>query len=167
MGASQIPAASTGGTEADWVLISSVTASGTTVSFTSISGYSKLALMWKGVNLSVADNAKVTIDSNTGTNYNNVYQSTAATPQNFSLSTSFLPTYTTASVTTGVIYIDAVNKTGFKPVYGSMQGTTAGAVYQDGSYYYSTAATTSVQLTTGGGTATMSVGTVALYGVVA
>jgi hypothetical protein len=65
----------------------------------------------------------------------------------------------------GLLIIDSADQTGFKPIAGTIG---LGAVqFQPGTYYLTSSAVTSVQFTTVEGTPTLSVGTVALYGVAA
>jgi hypothetical protein len=170
MGASQIPAASTGGATSDnYVLISSVTptAAASTVSFTSISGYRKLLFRWLDTTLATAGTINLTFNSDSGTNYAYSKQSGTSTLANFQSQKDTkinLDAATSTSQLGATYIIDGVATTGPKPFtgFGSTSGTTNLYI---GGIYYVTAAITTVTLTA---TTTFSgVGTVALYGVAA
>jgi len=73
MGASQVPTTSQGLSD-NWELISSVSASGSSVAFTSISGYKKLML--RGGSLSCTNNSSWTVrfNSDSGSKYDYSYE---------------------------------------------------------------------------------------------
>ena len=166
MGATTIPAQTVGTTGDKWVLISSVTASGTSVNFTSISGYRKLALLWKTVTASSSATPAMSINSDTTSNYylswqqNDTYNKVKQT-----LTTSVISDSSSETMGSGLLIIDSADQTGFKPILGTIG---LGVLqFQPGTYYLTSSAVTSVQFTTVEGTPTLSVGTVALYGVAA
>jgi len=170
MGASQIPAASTGGATSDnYVLISSVTptAAASTVSFTSISGYRKLMFRWLDTTLATSGSVNITFNSDTGANY--AYGKVAGTSTMSNSQTQkdtkiALNTGTGTSQLGATYIIDGINNSGPKTfqAFGSSSGDTNLLV--NGVYYASAPITTATLNTT----STFSgVGTVALYGVAA
>ena len=174
MGASQVPA--TTGSD-NFVLISSVTptASVNTISFTSISGYKKLALLVKDPGLSANASVSVTFNSDTGSNYPVSFVS-------YNDSTGALYD-ATSTITTGIqifagaasgiakahLIIENTDTTGMKTFSGLSGYNNPGVAVANPTIsgaYYATAAITTVTLTiTTSSVNFTAAGTVALYGV--
>jgi hypothetical protein len=168
MAASTLPVP-TPSTSDNYVLISSVTpvAAASTVSFTSISGYSKLMLRHVDTTLVTSGALSVTFNGDTGANYaysqatgtSTITNSQTQKATNISFSAS------TGTAQLGATYIiDGITSTGPKPmtVFGSNSGQTVATMQ---GVYVATAAITTVTLTAS--TTFSGVGTVALYGVAA
>jgi len=169
MGASQVPATSAGLSD-NWELISSVSASGSSVSFTSISGYKKLML--RGGNLGCTSNGSwnVRFNSDSGSKYDYSYEYA-----NFGASDKYNVVTTVAATYIGLlsgsspvnlfVTINNTDTTGIKTITGA-------ANTFDGSYTYSStnltgnyiasASISTVTLTAG---SSGMAGTVSLYGV--
>jgi len=173
MGASQIPAASTGGSSDNYVLISSVTptAAATTVSFTSISGYKKLMLRTLKPGLGTTGTVTLTFNSDSGTNY--AYQAVEYTASSGAALTIYRGSDATGiafGTNTGTLeqnlIINDANTTGVKTISGFVYAGTGGKAYPAlQGMYFASAAITTVTLTV---TTTFAAsGTVALYGVAA
>lgn len=151
----------------NWVQISSVTptASASTVSFTSISGYKKLMLKVNGISAG----SLLTFNSDTGANYwySNLQQS------NTTFSGAVTAADTSVGLTNGastsvVFTVNETNTSGLKNFNGFstyFSGVTVSKPTLQGAYF-GTAAITTVTLTTVSGTYTAT-GTVTLYGVAA
>ena len=169
MGASIIPAVSAN-TSDNWVQISSVTASGTSTSFTSISGYKKLML--RGASLSSSSNTAwtITFNSDTGAKYDYSYayadfsasstygvstvvgNSNIAFPNNFSSNVMLM------------ITINNTDTTGLKTLSGAwagFSGTNQRGNNIIGSYLASASISTITVAAAAGGMG----GTLSLYGV--
>ena len=175
MGASQVPA--TTGSD-NWVQISSVTptASVSTVSFTSISGYKKLMLRVIKPGFSGSPTTTLTLNSDTGANY--AYS--AAGISNYTSITLYDSIYgineagiplgkSSSSLGLGaLVIINEANTTGVKTISGFAQNTsTPTYVYSSlTGEYFASAAITTVTITLSTGTFTAA-GTVSLYGVAA
>ena len=170
MGASQVPATSQGLSD-NWELISSVSASGSSVSFTSISGYKKLML--RGGNLACSSNGSWTVrfNSDSGSKYDYSYELA-----NYSASDKYNVKTSVATTSIGFpasgsdlvnvfLTINNTDTTGIKTITGTL------GIY-DGSYVYNgtnlignyiaSASISTVTLTAG---SSGMAGTVSLYGV--
>jgi uncharacterized protein Veg len=170
MGASQVPATSQGLSD-NWELISSVSASGSSVAFTSISGYKKLML--RGGNLGCTSNGSWTVrfNSDSGAKYDysydfanggasdkyNVKGSVAATAIDF-------PTSGNDQVRV-LLTINNTDTTGIKTITGAL-GIYDGTYNYNGTNlignYIASASISTVTLTAG---SSGMAGTVSLYGV--
>jgi hypothetical protein len=166
MGSSVVPAPSA--TSDKWEQISSVTASGSTVSFTSISGYRKLKVIAKPTTTSTLATINVRFNSDSGSNYSYAYQRSSGG------AASFLDVKSRATEVSfgalgnsfgGSLTIENVNTTGVKTFQGYSLGTGSGTNYTDEisqGDYETTSAITSLQLITG---STFTGGNITLYGV--
>jgi hypothetical protein len=177
MGASQIPAASSGGTTSDnYALISSVTPTNgsSTLSFTGISGYRKLLLKTFEPGLSSGSTITITFNSDTGANY--AYQAAGMTSSTGAVAATFragaatgipFASVISAGLQTNLI-INDTNTTGVKTIEGFVYGGTFGGQTYPvfNGMYFASAAITTVTLTVTTNTFTAA-GTVALYGVAA
>jgi hypothetical protein len=167
MGSSIIPAASAGNPSDNYQLISSVTASGASVSFTSISGYKKLMLRCNALLSSGgATNRTWTIrlNSDSGANYDYAYSAndnvqTGQTSFGFPQSASELYAF---------FIFNNTDTTGVKTMQGSFKQTNATPVSYVGvnnvGNYYASASVSTVTLSIGTGSLS---GTISLYGVAA
>lgn len=179
MGASQVPA--TTGSD-NWVQISSVTptASVSTLSFSSISGYKKLMLRIVAPGQSTAANIAITFNGDTGSNYTftsnlgylPVTSSVWKPLVSFDAANITLTNQSAgvdATSTKAVLILNETNTTNAKTFTAiSYKDTGSSATSYPGTVgtYFGSAAITSVTLTLSAGTFTAS-GTVALYGVAA
>jgi uncharacterized protein Veg len=170
MGASQVPAAVSSNPSDNWELISSVSASGSSVSFTSISGYKKLML--RGANLYCSSNGSwyVQFNADSGSKYDYSYQYA-----NFGAADKYNVSTTVAATSINLLggssqvnlffTINNTDTTGIKTISGAL------STY-DGTYNYSgtnlsgnyiaSASISTVTLTAG---SSGMGGTVSLYGV--
>jgi hypothetical protein len=168
-------------TSDNWTLISSVTptAGVATVSFTSISGYKKLLLRVVAPGQSVAADTRLTLNSDSGTNYTamsgigwGVSTGAVARPLVSLESAGYIAlTAQTGSVdaTTvrAAVIINEADTTGLKTINGwsyKDTGSTAVNFPNLQGVYYGSAAISTVTLTLSTGTYAAT-GTVALYGV--
>jgi hypothetical protein len=171
MGASQVPAAVSSNPSDNWELISSVSASGSSVSFTSISGYKKLML--RGGNLGCTSNGQWTVgfNSDSGAKYDYSYEfRNSAAASVYSVLTSVATTAirfpgTGSSQVNVLLTINNTDTTGIKTITGAL-GNNDGSYSYDGTNlignYIASASISTVTLTAG--SSGMS-GTVSLYGV--
>jgi len=174
MGSSTIPAASAANPSDNWQLISSVAGSGTTVTFSSISGYKKLML--RGVSLATNSGADATwiirFNGDTGTKYDyafsysntiqtDKYQVTAATG---ATSIGFPGGFYADG--TLVLIANNTDTTGIKTLNGSLGGTNTSGFSNRASdltgNYLASASVSSVSINVSTSTIT---GTLSLYGV--
>lgn len=158
MGSSVVPAQQPVGE--NWQVISSVTASGTTVSFTSISGYRKLKIIGAPVTSSTGGSMLVRFNSDSGAKYSFIKDGAAPAIRETSVSYSAL-----GNTHSLVLTVDNINTTGNKTMDGYFS-TTGGSfpaytqmLLGD---YETTSAITSIQLTT---FSTFNSGNVTLFGV--
>lgn len=166
MGSSVVPAQQPAGSE-NWQVISSVTASGSTVSFTSISGYRKLKIVGKPTTSSSLATLLLRFNSDSGSNYSYVYdRSTGAasilyvTSRGTEIDLGTLGGSFAASMT-----VSNVNTTGVKTIEGYSTATGSGTTYVNEfpqGDYETSSAITSVQVIT---SSTFSGGNITLYGV--
>lgn len=170
MGASQVPATSAGVSD-NWELISSVSASGSSVSFTSISGYKKLML--RGSNLGCTSNGSwyVQFNSDSGAKYDYSYEyANGSATDKYNVSTGValtsIPFPSSGSSNVYVLLtINNADTTGIKTVTGGMSiynGTYTWSSTNLNGNYIASASISTVTLTAG--SAGMN-GTVSLYGV--
>jgi hypothetical protein len=171
MGATTIPAASAANPSDNWELISSVSASGSSVAFTSISGYKKLML--RGGNLSCNSNGSWTVrfNSDSGAKYDYSYEfANGGTSDKYNVKTSVATTAidfpSSGSATVNVLLtINNTDTTGIKTITGAL-GIYDGTYNYNGTNlignYIASASISTVTLTAG--SSGMS-GTVSLYGV--
>lgn len=171
MGASQVPSTSAGLSD-NWELISSVSGSGTTVTFSSISGYKKL--MFRGVNLATSSGSNgdwiIRFNGDTGSNYDYAFNwSQGSQTDKYNVTTT---TGTTAigfpnsftSSGTLVLTVNNTDTTGIKTITGSMGGSGSGFSYRTSDLtgnYLASASISSVSINT----AQSITGTLSLYGV--
>jgi hypothetical protein len=172
MGASQVPA--TTGSD-NWVLISSVTptASASTLSFTSISGYKKLLLSVRSPGSSAPATYNLTFNSDTGTNYIYTIQLWSASTGSTSFTSGYpssatninFGSHTSGNLATHLIFNDT-NTSGMKNISGYMMGGAGtNIIYAVQGAYFGSSSISTVTLTLTGGTTFAATGTVALYGV--
>jgi hypothetical protein len=160
----------------EWVLISSVTPTvATTVSFTSISGYKKLALAIRTPGLSTQTQLSVTFNSDTGTNYgySGVFftnSTGAGQGASTSIAAANIPIGNTNGITAthqAFLSINDTSTAGFKTFNGFVGFSNSGSVpVTNPSFqgvYFASASISTVTLTAGANFAAS--GTVALYGV--
>lgn len=146
-----------------WIQISSVTASGTTVSFTSITGYRKLAVLFKTLSPTTLAGSKtisMTLNSDTASVYRAFKAGTTNIDTSFDLGT--MQNGTTPSPS-GMIIIDNVDSETIKMISGSSYNTSGTYNYQNGSHYEGNAKVTSVQIKTSDSNG-FAGGTIILYG---
>lgn len=164
MGSSVVPAQQPLGSE-KWELISSVTASGSTVtSFTSIAGYSKLKLITKLTATSAVSKVSCQFNSDTGNKYSSVED--LLTSISSTIRGTSIPLSPEGNNLAGVLTINNVATTGIKNVQGYSSSDNSGSSYYyksliDGDYE-TTSAITSLNLNINVGTYS---GNVSLYGV--
>lgn len=145
-----------------WIQVSSVTASGTTVSFTGITGYRKLAVLFKTLSPSSAGSKTIsmTLNSDTATAYRAFKSGTTSIDTSFDLGTMQSGTSPSPS---GMIIIDNVDSDTIKMISGSSYNTSGTYNYQNGSHYEGNAKVTSVQIKTSDSFG-FAGGTIILYG---
>lgn len=137
-----------------WQLITSVTPSGTSVTFNSFSGYKTLWLVGKQVTKSTSDYPMVRVNNNT-TAGNNAVNDASGTRQ------GILINNLTASAQGFSFKIYDVDKEIPHKIEAEFENS------QNGDAYVDPVVVTSLVLTTAGGTATYTGGTVYLYGIAA
>jgi uncharacterized protein Veg len=170
MGASQVPATSQGLSD-NWELISSVSASGSSVAFTSISGYKKLML--RGGNLACSSNGSWTVrfNSDSGAKYDYSYEYTnGGASDKYNVKTSIATTSidfpsSGSAIVNVLLTINNTDTTGIKTISGALS-TYDGTYNYNGTNlignYIGSASISTVTLTAG---STGMNGTVSLYGV--
>lgn len=163
MGAIQFPPTPLG--SEIWEQISTTTASGATVSFTSISGYRKLALLVENA-LATTSGTKTTslqINSDTGNKYTTVRQTStmAITSNSSSLITG---NHTTTVGLDGLFVIDNCDSSTIKLISGWLfaNGLDGSVAINPNSVYKGSATVSSIQFKTND---TFASGTITLYGV--
>lgn len=167
MGSSVVPAQSPVGSE-KWEVISSVTASGSTVSFTSISGYRKLKLIASPTTTSTGTTLNVRFNSDSGSNYsyaNNRSYNSAASNLGVSIRTNQIGVGPFGGTFGVSLTVENINTTGIKTFSGYSTTTGSGNSYADEipqGDYETTSAITSLQIITG---STFTGGNVTLFGV--
>lgn len=154
-----------------WVEISSTTASGSTVTFSSISGYRKLAILVAGVTTNFAGTFNIRLNGDTASNYwsyKQISNGSSTYYATMSQATGIQPASTTTN-TTGVsafITIDNTDSSTIKNISGWV-GPDVSATYMNlltGSVYKGSATISSVSIVS---SQTFNGGTITLYGVVA
>jgi hypothetical protein len=178
MGSSVIPVPSSGSTGDAWTLISSVTptAGASTVSFTGISGYKKLAIRNFNTVLGTIGKTNLTFNGDTGANYayNTLSYDSSSPPalvdRYNSLNAANILFYNTNTTATDqyALVINDTNNTTMKTFsgFGGLGNAMVSRLYpMIQGMYFGSAAITSVTITTT--TTFTAVGTVALYGVAA
>jgi hypothetical protein len=138
----------------NWQLITSVTPSGTSVTFNSFSGYKTLWLVGKQVTKSASEYPMVRVNNNT-TGGNNAVADASGTRQ------GILINNLTASAQAFSFKIYDVDKAVPHKMEAEFDPSQGGDAYVD------PVVVTSLVLTTAGGTATFTGGTVYLYGIAA
>jgi uncharacterized protein Veg len=171
MGISTYPAASAANPSDNWQLISSVSASGSSVSFTSISGYKKLML--RGANLACSSNGSwyVRLNSDSGSKYDYSYEYA-----NYGAADKYNVTSAVAATSIGFpssgsdlvnvfLTISNTDTTGIKTITGALGTYDATYSYRGTNLignYIASASISTVTLTAG---SSGMAGTVSLYGV--
>jgi hypothetical protein len=154
MGASQVPAI--GGSLKNWELISSVSTGGaSTLSFSSISGFQSLKVLWSDTGFVTLSNAR--INSDTGTNYTYVGQTPSTSVGTDTFTTTAIPS---ASYDTFDWEISNCNNANLK-TYTLDAYTPTGPSLRLSGNYLASAAITGLSFQWGAGIST----TVRLYGV--
>lgn len=163
MGVTVIPAPGAGSD--NWELISSVSASGSSIAFTSIAGYKKLALR-ATVTLGSQD-VSMRLNADTGSNYNYFRNNQIGTATSISAyaQTSFLLGSPSSAGSTANLFIqiDNADNSGLKNVSGVFFSSTGTAPVGD--YVGQYIASASISTVTLIGSVGFNSGTVALYGV--
>jgi hypothetical protein len=167
MGASQVPA--TSGLTDNFELISSVSASGSSVAFTSISGYKKLMLRVNNLTVGTNKTWTLRLNADSGSNYDYAFHYDGSSPNYRGVTLTgqtefgFPQTGTNLSAFFTIVNTDT---TGVKSIEGSSKVTDATPVsYTSSEYsgnYYASASVSTVTVSIGTGTLS---GTIALYGV--
>ena len=161
MGASQVPA--TSGLTDNFELISSVTASGSSVAFTSISGYKKLMLRCNALSVSGGNKTwTIRLNSDSGTNYDFAYSAN----DNVQTGQTAFGFPQTGELLSAFYVFENTNTTGVKTLEGSFKITNATPVsyvsVNEVGNYYASASISTVTLAVSTGNLS---GTIALYGV--
>jgi hypothetical protein len=172
MGSSIIPAASAGNPSDNYQLISSVSASGSSVSFTSISGYKKLMLRCNALSVSGGNKTwTLRLNADSGYNYDYAFHYDGSTPNYRGLTVTGQTTFgfaQTGEILSAFFTMVNTDTTGVKSIEGSFKLTdTTPVSYTSSDYsgnYYASASISTVTLSTGTGTLS---GTISLYGVAA
>lgn len=162
MSVSTIPPIAVGSDK--WEEISSTTASGSTVSFTSISGYRKLALDFKDITNNAATLAgfSITINNDTGSNYLLIYNTGSAFSVQGAQGAFSIGSLSNGYTLNGSLQIDNCDSSKIKNVIGgSYSSNNYTYVYFPGTYYKGSATVSSVEFKG----SSMTGGTVTLYGV--
>lgn len=167
MGSSVVPAQSPVSSE-DWQVISSVTASGSTVSFTSISGYRKLKVIASPTTSSTGASVSVRFNSDSGSKYSFIRQrstDTAAGVLSVPVRTTSIDVGPAGNSFGVSLSVENINTTGVKTFQGYNTSTGSGFSYSTEipqGDYETTSAITSLQVITG---STFTGGNVTLFGV--
>jgi uncharacterized protein Veg len=170
MGASQVPTTSAGLSD-NWELISSVSASGSSVSFTSISGYKKLML--RGQNLACTSNSTWTVrfNSDSGSKYDYAYEYSydGATDKYNVVSAMATTAIDSASPGNGqvniLLTINNTDTTGIKTITGAFGVFNGTYSYKGTNLIGNYIASASISTVTVGASSGGMSGTIALYGV--
>ena len=149
-----------------WQTIATVTASGTsTTVITGLTGYKTLMVAYNGINTSSASYRILTFNNSTTGYASQVHD---GANQNFANTGIILDAYATAGgISDGNIIINDVLSSGPKTTSGpAISGNGAAGGNATGAWN-NTAAITSIQFTTTGGSQSFTAGTITLYGIAA
>jgi hypothetical protein len=156
----------------NWQLIATNSpTSGTSSSFTGLSGYKKYKLVWDGVVVSASGYYSLVLNFNGSTTKyaagTSLFNSAVT---NNSVSDTKIPLFPYSfndTTTSGWIEINDVTQAVPKTTNGYSWGTNTGYFQRLEGGWYDTAAVTSIAISTWNGTATFSAGSIKLYGLAA